>query len=96
MKKTNVQKLEKIAADFLQYRYRIYLIVKKNHVNDDADYLVYSGATKMIEAIGGEWKRIYHGKENNQDELNNINNYEHIVWFPTDSTCENLNLNVWK
>ena len=94
MKKANVKKLESLSADFLQYRYEIYLIAMKNG-DEVADLSFYKGACKMIDSIGGQWKRNYSG-DNSKEQLTNIENYSHIVWFPTDTECENLNMEAWK
>ena len=51
MTQKNIDKLETMAQDFLQYRYRIWLLGGKR----DADWNFYEGACKMIEAFGGSW-----------------------------------------
>jgi hypothetical protein len=50
----------------------------------------------MIEAFGGEWKRVYRGKDESEEELNNPDNYYHMVWFPSKETCERLDEDAWK
>lgn len=90
MKKSNVKKLEIMAQDFLQYRYRQFLMSKH-----DVDWWYYQGATAMIEAFGGNWRRSYRGKDT-EEEKNDYNNYSHTVWFPDDNTCDRLNEDAWK
>jgi hypothetical protein len=58
-------------------------------------YSVYSGACEMIEAFGGEWKRIYSG-DDSKEAKRDIKNYRHIVIFPNDETCKRLNFNAWE
>ena len=48
----------------------------------------------MIAAFGGEWRRNYTGGES-QAELDDIRNYTHSVWFPSDETCKRLNFDAW-
>lgn len=96
MRKANIQKLQKIAADFLQYRFAMILIAKENNIDPTIDTAFYNGACAMIDSFGGEWKRIYNGNDHNKKQLNDIKNYSHIVWFPSDETCEKLNENAWK
>ena len=87
MTQKNIDKLETMAQDFLQYRYRIWLLGGKR----DADWNFYEGACKMIEAFGGSWRR--HFKGGDEDD---IKNYSHTVWFPDNRLCENLNEDAWK
>lgn len=92
MTKKNIEKLQIMAQDFLQYRYRIFCTGRR-----DADWNYYQGACDMIQAFGGEWKRVYTGKDHgSEDELNNLDNYYHIVWFPSKEKIERLNEDVWK
>lgn len=91
MTKKNIEKLQIMAQDFLQYRYSIYCRNQRNE-----DFLHYQGACDMICAFGGEWKRGYTGKDNETDSLNNPENYYHIVWFPSKEKCERLNEDAWK
>lgn len=93
MKKAHIEKLQIMAQDFLQYRYRIFCSMGRR----DADWNYYEGACAMITAFGGEWKRIYTGKDHGgEEELNNPDNYYHTVWFPSKETCERLNEDAWK
>lgn len=103
MKKANVEKLEIMAAGFLQYRYRIYLITEAMYKNDDInknehiknpDLVYYEGACNMIESFGGHWQRHYKG-DNTADSMNDITNYSHNVWFPNDEVCSRLNEHAW-
>lgn len=91
MKKANVEKLEIMAQDFLQYRYRLFCTMGRR----DEDWIYYLGACKMIEAIGGDWRRYYNGKDTEEDKLN-VDNYSHTVIFPNDETCSRLNEDAWK
>lgn len=87
MTQKNIDKLETMAQDFLQYRYRIWLLGGKR----DADWNFYEGACRMIEAFGGSWRRSF--KDGDKDD---IKNYFHTVWFPDNRLCENLNEDAWK
>ena len=87
MTQKNIDKLETMAQDFLQYRYKVWLLGGKR----DADWNFYEGACRMIEAFGGSWRRNF--KDGNE---NDINNYSHAVWFPDNRLCENLDENAWK
>lgn len=97
-KNANIEGLEKMAADFLQYRYRIYLHTRKIHNADwdeeIPDWIFYNGACKMIEAFGGEWRRSYRGGESDE-EKGDPNNYSHWVIFPNDERCQRLNFDAW-
>lgn len=90
MKKANVIKVEKMAADFLQYRYKIFCCMGRR----DADWNYYEGACGMIESFGGYWQRSYTGG-NSEEERNNSDNYSHSVFFPSDEKCARLNENAW-
>ena len=87
MDKKNIEKLQIMAQDFLQYRYRMWLFGKKR----DADWNFYNGACTMIEAFGGTWQRKFKGGDEND-----IKNYSHSVWFPDNTMCESLDENAWK
>ena len=87
MNKKNIEKLETMAQDFLQYRYKMWLFGKKR----DADWNFYKGACAMIEAFGGTWQRNFKGGDEND-----IKNYSHSVWFPDNRLCESLEENTWK
>lgn len=91
MKKANVEKLEIMAAGFLQYRYKMWLTFGKR----DADWNFYEGACAMIISFGGDWKRHYKGGDT-EDEQNSVENYSHTVWFPSDERCAKLNEDAWK
>ena len=91
MKKSNVVKIETLAQDFLQYRYKIWLLDGKRA----ADWTYYQGACDMITAFGGSWRRNYHGNDTDESS-ENISNYSHTVWFPKDEYCTRLNENAWK
>lgn len=91
MKKSNIHKLEEMAQDFLQYRYKMWLRFGKR----DADWCHYQGACDMIDAFGGSWKRVYAGDQSQEAE-DDIRNYHHIVWFPDDEKCKRLNVDAWK
>ena len=99
MKKSNVAGLETMAAGFLQYRYGIYLHVKKVKGlswNDPCpDWNYYEGACDMIQAFGGEWRRNYSGADSEEQKLD-IANYSHWVIFPDDERCKRLNFDAWK
>lgn len=103
MKKVNVEKLQTMAAGFLQYRWRLYLMTKREEEAgnlkritnvENPDFVYYKGACTMIEAIGGTWHRYYNG-DDTPEELNNISNYSHYVSFPSDETCARLNEHAW-
>ena len=87
MNKNNIEKLQIMAQDFLQYRYKMWFFGKKR----DADWNFYQGACKMIEAFGGSWRRIFNGGD--EDD---IKNYSHAVFFPDNRLCEKLNEDMWK
>ena len=87
MTQKNVGKLETMAEDFLQYRYKIWLGFGK----EAADWNFYDGACAMIAAFGGQWRRNFKGGD--EDD---IKNYSHTVFFPDNRLCENLNEDAWK
>lgn len=87
MTQKNVGKLETMAEDFLQYRYKIWLGFGK----EAADWNFYDGACAMIAAFGGQWRRNFKGGD--EDD---IKNYSHTVWFPSNDTCQRLNEDAWK
>lgn len=91
MKKANVEKLQTMAQDFLQYRYKVWLTLGKR----DADWNYYEGACDMIAAFGGEWRRRYKGDATEAAEAD-ISNYYHTVLFPSDDHCVRLNIDAWK
>lgn len=97
MLKKNVEGIEKMAADWLQYRWRMYLHAKEHRGDDRAnpDFVFYCGATEMIQAIGGEWRRNYRG-DNSEEQLNDPKNYSHWVMLPSDERCKRLNFNAWE
>lgn len=99
MKKANVEGLGRMAAGFLQYRYKLFLMgVKRGEESlngNSPDYIFYDGACKMIESFGGEWSRRYKGGDNDEDRVN-IENYSHIVTFPDDERCKRLNFSAWE
>lgn len=99
MLKKNVEGIEKMAADWLNYRFRIYLNAKKRHYDGEKyaepAFIHYCGATALIEAIGGEWRRNYRG-DNTEEALNNPENYSHWVLLPSDERCKRLNFNAWE
>lgn len=83
----NIEKIQTMAQDFLQYRFKVWLLGGER----DADRLFYKGACKMIEAFGGIWRRNFKGGDED-----NIKNYSHTVFFPDNRVCENLNEDAWK
>ena len=87
MTKKNIDKLRIMAQDYLQYRFKIWLCCGER----DSDRIFYEGACAMIDAFGGDWKRNFKGGDEND-----IKNYSHTVWFPSDERCKNLNENAWK
>lgn len=91
MKKSSVEKMQIMAQDFLQYRYKMWLCFGKR----DADWAHYQGACDMIDAFGGWWKRHYSG-DHSEEAQSDIRNYSHTVWFPDDETCKRLNVDAWK
>ena len=91
MKKANVEKLETMAAGYLQYRYKMYLGFGKR----DADWVAYSGACDTLEAFGATWWRHYHGGDT-EEERDDFKNYHHSVRFPSDEACNRLNVDAWK
>ena len=90
MTQKNVAKLETMAEDFLQYRYKMWLKFGKR----DADWNFYDSACAMIAAFGGQWRRNYHGGDT--EGTDDIKNYSHTVWFPSNDTCQRLNEDAWK
>ena len=97
MLKKNVAGIEKMAADWLQYRWRMYLHAKKIRGEDKAnpDFVFYCGATGLIEAMGGEWRRNYRGDES-EEQLASPENYSHWVLLPSDERCKRLNFGAWE
>ena len=97
MLKKNVAGIEKMMADYLQYRWRLYLHVRAGCGRDEArpDFCHYSGACDLIQAIGGKWVRDYKGG-NTQEEADNPKNYSHWVMLPTDACCSRMNFDAWK
>ena len=87
MTQKNIDKLETMAQDFLQYRYKVWLLGGKR----DADWNFYKGACRMIEAFGGSWQRRFKGGSDDD-----IKKYSHTVFFPDNRLCENLDENAWK
>lgn len=87
MTQKNIDKLETMAQDFLQYRFKVWLLGGER----DADRLFYEGACKMIEAFGGTWQRKFKGGDEND-----IKNYFHKVYFPDNRMCESLIEDAWK
>lgn len=89
-----------MAAGFLQYRFGIQLRTEKLRNPplpegvENPDFVFYKGACKMIEAMGGEWKRIYRGGDT-PEEMDDIKNYSHVVWLPSDEKCSRLNFDMW-
>ena len=99
MKKANVDKIEVMMGDFLQYRYCIYLRSKELREDKDGaspNYVYYRGACAMIESCGGTWHRNFHGDENKPEDLDNPKMYSHTVILPNDDTCARLNVDAWK
>lgn len=96
MLKKNVAGVEKMAADWLQYRWRMYLHAKKYRGEESAnpDFVFYCGAVELIQAIGGEWRRNYSG-DNSEEQLNDPKNYSHWVLLPSDERCKRLNFDAW-
>lgn len=88
---TNVETLETMAQDFLQYRYKIFCNGRR-----DPDWAFYEGACAMIEAFGGEWRRRFVGDLNDEKQLNDASYYYHSVIFPNKERCARLNKDAWK
>lgn len=88
----NLETLETMAQDFLQYRYRIFC----SYGRRDADWNFYEGACAMIEAFGGRWIRDFHGDNNDDEQINDASYYSHVVIFPNKEKCARLNKDVWK
>lgn len=97
MLKKNVSGIEKMMADWLQYRWRMYLHAKdiRGEGASNCDFCYYCGATGLIEAIGGEWRRNYRG-DDSEEQLNDPKRYSHWVLLPSDETCKRLNFNAWE
>lgn len=87
----DVEKLQEMAADYLQHRYCIY----KAFGGRDADWGAYEGACLMLQAFGCEWRRFYSG-DDTQEQLDDHRNYSHSVIFPSKETCDRLNKDAWK
>lgn len=95
MLKKNVEGLEKMAADYLQYRYGMYLHADKaSEGKAQPDWTHYNGACDMLAAFGCEWRRHYTGPDT-EEGYSNINNYSHWVRFPSDDRCKRLNFDAW-
>lgn len=96
MLKKNVAGIEKMMADWLQYRWRMYLHVKDACGKEQAnkDFLYYQGACDLIQNIGGTWRREYTG-DDSHEQLHDPKKYYHWVRLPSDKECENINFNVW-
>lgn len=97
MLKKNVTGIEKMAADWLQYRWRMYLHTREERGDNrgNPDFVYYTGACGLIEAIGGEWRRNYRG-DDTEEQLSNPENYSHWVLLPSDEQCKRLNFNAWE
>ena len=97
MLKKNVSGVEKMAADWLQYRWKMYLHDKefRGEARANPDFIYYCGATAMIEAIGGEWRRNYRGDQS-EEQLADPKNYSHWVLLPSDEKCKRLNFSAWE
>ena len=97
MLKKNVAGLEKMAADWLQYRWRMYLhsIKKRGDNRANPDFVYYCGACGLIEAMGGEWRREY-AWDNSEEQLTDPAKYHHLVILPSDEKCKRLNFDAWK
>lgn len=99
MLKRNVQGIEKMMGDWLQYRWRMYLHAKKYRDMEEhkanPDFLYYTGACGLIESIGGEWRRNYRG-DDSEEQLNDPKYYSHWVILPSDETCKRLNFDAWE
>lgn len=96
MTKAQTAKLESLAQDFLQYRYTLFLHFRGEYKDKaDPNYLHYKGACDMIDAFGGEWRRVYKG-DDSEEAINDIRNYSHIVRFPDADRINRLNLDRWK
>ena len=97
MLKKNVRGIEQMMADWLQYRWRMYLHAKQFRGEERAnpDFIYYCGATGLIESIGGEWRRTYRG-DNTEEQLNDPKLYSHWVLLPSDETCKRLNFDAWR
>ena len=72
MTQKNVGKLETMAEDFLQYRYKIWLGFGK----EAADWNFYDGACAMIAAFGGQWRRNFKGGD--EDDIKNYSHTNNI------------------
>lgn len=96
MLKKNVEGLEKMAADYLQYRWGMYLRWAKTHGREEAkpDFVHYSGACDMLGAMGATWERTYRGTT--PEDLDDPKMYSHWVRFPSDEHCKRLNFDAWK
>ena len=95
MLKKNVEGIEKMMADYLTYRFKLHLRSEEESRKPNPDWLSYIGATRLIEAIGGEWRRNYRG-DDTEEALNNPANYSHWVMLPSDERCKRLNFDAWE
>lgn len=97
MKKANVEKLEHMAATYLQHKYRFYLSARNQCGVSSREAAIawdqYSTACDTIRAFGADWLRRFTGEAGKDDW--DISNYEHTVKFPTDAACDRLNLDAW-
>lgn len=98
MKKANVEKLEHMAATYLQHKYTRYMYYRKEQGTDSraatATWEQYVAACEMLTAFGARWNRYFLGNEDTDDRYD-ATLYEHQVKFPTDAQCEQLNLDAW-
>lgn len=98
MKKANVEKLEHMAATYLQHKYTRYMHYRKEQGVDSRAATVtweqYVAACEMLVAFGAQWNRFFLGNEQT-DDVHDATLYTHSVKFPTDAQCDKLNLNAW-
>lgn len=95
MLKKNVEGIEKMMADYLTYRFKLHLRNVAEGRENSPDFLSYVGSIRLIEAIGGEWRRHYRGDDTEQAIIDPTN-YSHSVLLPSDERCKRLNFNAWE
>lgn len=97
MKKANVEKLEHMAATYLQHKYGTYLWMRNEFGDDSREanltWAEYTASCATLASFGATWNRWFTGKEGKGEWK--IENYHHTVKFPTNNQCDKLNLDAW-
>lgn len=97
MKKASVEKLEQIAAAYLQRLYSRYAYYRKTYGVSSSEaaraWSMYVTSCSMLNAFGASWNRYFIGEE----ETREIDATQHVhkVKFPTDAQCEKMDISKW-